>query len=100
MDSCFNPEMNIRSQIEKMISDVFESLETEYWDEPIIGIAAGDDSYYDFLRTIEKRKIVLDPQGDSSKQDSRRQRLRRTCKSRKACFPVKTGSLRGANGKL
>ena len=50
MDSCFNPEMNIRSQIEKIISDVFESLETEYWDEPIIGIAAGDDSYYDFLK--------------------------------------------------
>lgn len=52
---------NINSKIEKIIQNVFNSLESNsfavlgkpdkpMWENPIIGAAAGDDSYYDFLK--------------------------------------------------
>ena len=50
IDNSFNSEMNLRSQIEKMICDVFEGLETNGLEDPIIGIAAGDDSYFGLLK--------------------------------------------------
>ena len=54
-------ELNDRSQIEKMIHDVFDGMETNsfsvlgkadepMWETPLIGIAAGDDPYYSFLK--------------------------------------------------
>lgn len=52
---------NINSKIEKIIQNVFNSLESNsfavlgkpdkpMWENPIIGAAAGNDSYYDFLK--------------------------------------------------
>lgn len=56
-----NTSLNKRSVIEKTVHDVFHSLESNnfsilgrenepMWERPLIGIAAGDDSYYDFLK--------------------------------------------------
>lgn len=61
MEQVFDAELNKRSQIEKMISEVFTSLETNnfstlrqgdspMWNDPLIGVAAGDDPYYGFLK--------------------------------------------------
>lgn len=56
-----NGTLNRRSVIEKMIHDTFDGLEDNcfavlgqeektMWEKPLIGIAAGDDSYYSFLK--------------------------------------------------
>lgn len=54
--------MNERGAIVQLIEEVFDSLETNsfralgrpsepMWDRPLVGIAAGEDAYYEFLKT-------------------------------------------------
>jgi Uncharacterized Fe-S protein len=80
--------MNTTIQIRDEIKDVFSKLETNnfatlgmpdepMWEEPLVGIAAGDDEYYEFFKThigsfhMTPKELFLTKYGDDEKNAER-----------------------------